>query len=148
MIDNIQRKRIIEKILGKIYREGRVPSYKELISILSDKLKYKELGKPLLSIRSAARGSIVHSADLKANVEEIKEDLFVAFEDINGILTEELVTSNLIYGEGNSLKQKLVSLNEELDSLLLKQYGGGLEIFYDNFRDSSKVDKGNLIVKA
>jgi hypothetical protein len=143
MIDNIQRKRIAEKLLSIFYRKGYIPSYKEFISLLTQKFRFKEFGKPFFMPRGAARGLVVDPVLLKENVQEIKEDLEIAFSDLNDMLAHQIVTSDGSYGEFLQLRQKLQSLSEDLDTLLLREYKGGSEVLFDNFRNSDKVDLQN-----
>ena len=140
MLANLQKKTISETILKPFYKKGIIPAYSDFVAILQKKFRWKEFGKPFFTPRGAARNLKVDPVALKDNVTEIRDDLDLLFQDTNTIKAQEIVIETGLYGEVANLKQKLVELGEEIDAKLLSQYGGGSELFFDNFRNTDKVD--------
>ena len=128
MIADIQRRKIAEALLKVFYKKGYIPNYKEFIEMLQKKYRFKEFGKPLFTPRGAARGMVVDPLALKSNVEEIKEDLDTAFTDLKDLLYNFNIQSNGMYGEFLQLRQRLIGLNEDLDTLLVREGNSSSEV--------------------
>jgi hypothetical protein len=143
MIANLQKSKIVEKLLKKFYKNGQVPSYSDLVATIQKDFRDKKFGLPFFFPRGATRGAIVDPAILKENIVEIKQDVDIAFQDISNLILEETIDSNGLYGEYLKLRQRLVNLGESLDAFLLSETGGNNRVLFDNFRNTDKIDLSN-----
>lgn len=140
MLANLQKKIISEKILKLFYQKGTIPTYSEFLALLNKNFRWKEFGKPFFIPRGAARNLKVDPQALKDNVTEIRDDLSLLFQDTSSLGEQELIIETGLYGEIKELKYKLMELSEEIDAKLLNQYNLGNSLFFDNFRNTDKID--------
>jgi len=143
MISTIQRSRIIDRILQKIFMSGITPRISDIRAQLSRLLTGKQIGLPLFSPRMVAGKEVVNPDVLRDNASEIQEDLGTLSESLVEILESEAITFGAATGEVQELKHRLTKLKEDLDSRLNQEHNQGREVLFDNFRDNSKVDLEN-----
>lgn len=140
MISRIQKTRLLSKILQEYYSKGEILSTRDLFNIAAQRLGDSRYGQPLFNPRPASRELIVDPKALETNLQEVKEDLSVLYEDLVDLAAQEVGAYQASYGELSFVRQKLLNLSQNLDSLLARQSGTNSLVFYDNFRNTSKID--------
>lgn len=140
MIQTVQKKRVLNRILDRILRGGRVPTAREAITEVSKAFIGKVVGGPLYSPIVVGPTSVVDPKTLTTNVVDVVEDINTLYEGVTVDITDNAETSLGFAVEAGRLTNRLNLAAGKIDSFLASALSFGTSVVDENLKTADKID--------